>query len=1024
MIKRGAPRKKSFVFFLVILSLLLAGLISVSNPSPALADQATISEIVNGVVGYYRDHKTDLDNWQEVVALRGAGVDISQPPWKLPDWQIDSLNDQSPATDYASRILGLYAAGQDPADISGRNLVNELAGKQGEDGSFGGAVNNTIWAVIALDEAEADYQSEMAVAYLVGQQKEDGGFALSGDNGDPDLTGMALLALARHQEAPGVEDAIQDALVFLHSAQQDDGGFASNAESSASVIQGVYAVGEDPASASWQKDGRSIVDALLAHQLADNSFCHLLSNPVTNEIATRQALLALSSLGNGTVFYELKDKLPARTCTIRVRVEGLRSGLADETVTVSGTALDALKAAVGEGNVTAPGGFITSIKGESGGNDVAPDTDTSWMYYVIRDGDIETGSFMTGAGGYNVQDGDEVVFYIGAYDNKTWETKTFIPAVSVSPATPREGDTVTVRIALKKYDFLQGLVDVTDFTDIRVSVNGTLYQISSANPSVSITPPAGILTVQVEKDGAYPEIVRQIVTISVADSGPPVPSTIAVSIAVVGKNRLYYDGTVKLSPGERDAFHALLKTGLDVKARYNNTYVYEIEGEREDLSSTAGWKYKVNGVIPGIPAIDKLVRDGDEILWFWANTYSDTEPGKPLKELEDPKKKAVSQQAAEELTRIDNTLRDAAAVIASGQAFVFNVGPATVVVGGKSPMTDEERSALRRTLNDNQVNICQEAASSRETVIQDLELELVIPAGALTESKQVTVKELGSPGPGSRLAVFDKHRQVTPVYEFGPSGTRFNEPVTVSLNLVIPEDIDPENLCLAWYDEQRNRWVPVLAVLDLSNGKITAKLDHFTKFCVVVRGEQFADLGREWEWAQEAVSALSSRGVVCGVGEKVFAPQEAVTRAQFCKMMVLAMGLDTVATGTGERFDFSDVKDSDWHAGFVKAAVVGGIVKGYPDSTFKPDARITREEMAAIVVRAAGKEETVKNIQEKQIEEKLAFADRESISPWARGWVAVAADEKLISGFADNTFAALQNANRAQAAVIVHRVLP
>jgi len=59
--------------------------------------------------------------------------------------------------------------------------------------------------------------------------------------------------------------------------------------------------------------------------------------------------------------------------------------------------MDALKAAVGEGNVVAPGGFITEILGESGKR-ISEQISTNWMYFVIRDGTIDQGSVLSGGG--------------------------------------------------------------------------------------------------------------------------------------------------------------------------------------------------------------------------------------------------------------------------------------------------------------------------------------------------------------------------------------------------------------------------------------------------------------------------------------------------------------------------------------------------------------------------------------------------------------------------------------------------
>ena len=853
---------KKWYFSLTILCLLSICLVLTCQPVTVLAEEVSISSLVTGVADYYKNHKTNLEDWQEAVALRGAGVDVAQSPWVLPEWGIDALTLEAPATDFAARVLGIYASGQDPSNINGRNLLNELANKQQIDGSFGESLNNTIWSVIALDEAEATFDSNQAITYLIGQQKGDGGFALAGDVGDPDLTGMALLALAKHRDVPGVDGeaaAIPKALTFLHSVQREQSAdFVSfgmpNAESNALVILGLSAVGEDPTSVTWQKAGCSVVDALLTYQLGDKSFCHSLNNQSTNYIATRQAFMALSSLKNGTIFYDLKGipNSEPQTVKVKVRVEGATAELANTTVEIGGTALDALKAAVGAENIVDSGGFITSIMGENGQTAIAPNTDTGWKYYVIREGSIETGAFSSGAGSYNLQDGDQVVFYIGAYDTTTWNDKTFFSTVNIAPDNPKEGQPLNIGLVIQRYDWVAGLVDVGDYSAVRLHINDSVYLLSGSNPNLIITPAAGLLTIQVEKDDSYPNMVRQSKLINVATRTFSNSNLFTVSVKVIGKNNhIYYNGAINLVPEERNAFQALVKTGLQVEARDNNAYVFGIEGEREDRTVTAGWKYKVNGDIPNLSGVDKSLKNGDTIEWFWASTYTDTGTSKPI-------------------------------------------------------------------------------------IIENLKLkEILVPAKAQA------------------------------------------------------------------------------AEIDL------------TKFRVMVEEDNFADLTKEWDWAREAISALASRGIISGMQAGIFAPQEAVTRAQFYKLAALGLGWDTQSVGADDAaFQFKDINLNEWYVPYVSRAIQKGLAMGYGDGTFRPEASITREEMAVLMVRAMGKEEIVKNLKAELINPKLHFKDKELISPWARAYVAVAVDEKLLNGFDDLTFAPHQYVSRAEAAVIISRMLP
>lgn len=282
--------------------------------SGATAEAALkLKEEVSRAVSYYRQKKNVLDSWWELLALWGAGEELHRDPWKLPEWSSFDLPKDAASVAYAGFILGMLAGGKNPAGTwEGRNLLLELAEKQQDNGGFGGTVNNTIWAVIALEAAGGYYDGEKAVKYLLSQQKKDGGFALGGMWGDPDVTGMALMALSFHRDKTEVEEAIKKALDYLKGVQLETGGFASfgveNSNSIATVISGLVAVGEDILAGDWVKSGKTMLDALLRFQLEDGSFSYLFSPQKYDQMATYQALIALGDALKGESVWQRMKK--------------------------------------------------------------------------------------------------------------------------------------------------------------------------------------------------------------------------------------------------------------------------------------------------------------------------------------------------------------------------------------------------------------------------------------------------------------------------------------------------------------------------------------------------------------------------------------------------------------------------------------------------------------------------------------------------------------------------------------------
>jgi hypothetical protein len=103
-----------------------------------------------------------------------------------------------------------------------------------------------------------------------------------------------------------------------------------------------------------------------------------------------------------------------------------------------------------------------------------------------------------------------------------------------------------------------------------------------------------------------------------------------------------------------------------------------------------------------------------------------------------------------------------------------------------------------------------------------------------------------------------------------------------------------------------------------------------------------------------AVDRLSAFGIVDGYEDGSYKPEGMVTRAEFSKLLVTALGLENAAGAAGSSSQFADVMGTEWYAGFVNVAAGQGIVGGYPDGTFKPNAQVSYGEAVTMLVRALG----------------------------------------------------------------------
>lgn len=177
----------------------------------------------------------------------------------------------------------------------------------------------------------------------------------------------------------------------------------------------------------------------------------------------------------------------------------------------------------------------------------------------------------------------------------------------------------------------------------------------------------------------------------------------------------------------------------------------------------------------------------------------------------------------------------------------------------------------------------------------------------------------------------------------------------------------------------------------------------------VTSGDKFNDLTNH-SWAKEAITSLYEDGIINGVGENEFDPSGYLTREQAVKILCEATGKKPV----NEKTDFKDVDNNAWYAGYVAAAKKSGLVNGISDKEFGVGKKISRQDFAVMIARAFSISENSKTTD---------FADNKQIADYAQEAVAALSARKVINGYADNTFKPFENCTRAEAAVIIYRVL-
>ena len=182
---------------------------------------------------------------------------------------------------------------------------------------------------------------------------------------------------------------------------------------------------------------------------------------------------------------------------------------------------------------------------------------------------------------------------------------------------------------------------------------------------------------------------------------------------------------------------------------------------------------------------------------------------------------------------------------------------------------------------------------------------------------------------------------------------------------------------------------------------------------------KFTDVSGSFKWAANSVDFMYGNGLVNGISTKnpnVFGPGQNMTRAMLVTILYRAAGEPSVAGITNK---FTDNKQNQYYYEPVLWASSKGIVNGATATTFDPDGKITREQIAAILYRYAGSPAASSSALN-------GFADQSAVSSYAVTAMQWAVGNGIITGVSTNgrtTLSAKNNATRAQVSVMLHRFL-
>jgi phenylpyruvate tautomerase PptA (4-oxalocrotonate tautomerase family) len=173
---------------------------------------------------------------------------------------------------------------------------------------------------------------------------------------------------------------------------------------------------------------------------------------------------------------------------------------------------------------------------------------------------------------------------------------------------------------------------------------------------------------------------------------------------------------------------------------------------------------------------------------------------------------------------------------------------------------------------------------------------------------------------------------------------------------------------------------------------------------------QYHDVSANY-WAYPAIHELGTSGIVNGYPQSLFKPEHSITRAEVAAVVSSVLNLDQ---SNGMQVSYNDVSPTHWAADAIQGATQAGILSGYGNGTFNPDAEMTRNEIAAVLARAFELSNTTN--------QTIVFKDVPK-EHWAYEAIQKLAANNITTGYSDNTFRPKSETKRAEFTVFLQRAI-
>lgn len=339
------------IAILISVTLIQVPISSVSGGNVATGSEGnypyhSTDEVIIEALNFLNNQQLEDGSISGFVVSAWASMAISSADEDPHDWknlvsyleEKNTLLDPVKVTDWERQTLAIVACDENPRDFGEINFITKIKSfYDGEQIGDNANLYDDFFGVLALISGGIDKDSSIiknVIDFIKSKQNSDGGWS------DVDSTSVAIMALIASGENPN-SVIINNALVFIKTTQADNGGFQSwgtaNAASTSWAVDAIFAVGQDPTSSEWEKNGNSPVDFLLSLQQDDGSFNWATGQSMNPEWMTSYVISALLGKPYPVKIYKSSENNPP---CIPNKPSGPTSGVTGSSYTYSTSAID------------------------------------------------------------------------------------------------------------------------------------------------------------------------------------------------------------------------------------------------------------------------------------------------------------------------------------------------------------------------------------------------------------------------------------------------------------------------------------------------------------------------------------------------------------------------------------------------------------------------------------------------------------------------------------------------------------